>query len=349
MCRLVQAIMLLVPVFAYGGEDQSSSAPLWDGIETVAQYARRANLPPAKSLELGKGVKLDLVLIPAGKFVMGTPQPKPESPWIGGNLLGLAGMGLLALVAQLLMRPVPRQRRPLFSGPWLLGVVLALGLAGYGGFRCWHALQAVHSSSDESPAHEVTIGQPFYMGKYEVTVRQFARFVEAAQYQTEAEKEGYSLVQEGQQWVKVNGRNWRKPGFEQGAEHPVCEVSWNDAQAFCEWANSVEQSSGLLRHTVRLPTEAQWEYAARAGTRTAYPWGDDPDKGKGWGNAADLTAAQKLKWSPVFNWDDGYVFTAPVGQFRANAFDLYDTMGNVAEWCEDCYGEYAEGAATDPT
>jgi formylglycine-generating enzyme required for sulfatase activity len=115
---------------------------------------------------------------------------------------------------------------------------------------------------------------------------------------------------------------------------------------FCDW---LSKKSGK---TVVLPTEAQWEYACRAGTKTAYPWGDNPDDGKGWANAADQSLKKKIPnqkdWS-FFSWDDGFVFTAPVGSFKANAFGLYDMNGNAWQWCQDRYGDYEKGAATDPT
>ena len=101
-----------------------------------------------------------------------------------------------------------------------------------------------------------------------------------------------------------------------------------------------------------LPTEAQWEYACRAGTKTAYPWGDNPDDGKGWANCADQSLKKKIPnqehWA-FFSWDDNFVFTSPVGSFKANAFGLYDMIGNAWEWCQDRYGDYEKGAATDPT
>ena len=99
-----------------------------------------------------------------------------------------------------------------------------------------------------------------------------------------------------------------------------------------------------------LPTEAQWEYACRAGTTTAFPWGDSPDYGSGWANAADVSLKKKLTaadWE-FFSWDDGFVFTSPAGHFQANALGLYDMNGNVCQWCQDWYGEYKKGAATDP-
>jgi formylglycine-generating enzyme required for sulfatase activity len=104
---------------------------------------------------------------------------------------------------------------------------------------------------------------------------------------------------------------------------------------------------------VVLPTEAQWEYACRAGTTTAYPWGDNPDDGNGWANCADQSLNNKLlnisAGSAFFSWDDGFVFTSPVGSFKANAFGLYDMTGNAWQWCQDWYGDYEKAAVTDPT
>ena len=104
---------------------------------------------------------------------------------------------------------------------------------------------------------------------------------------------------------------------------------------------------------VKLPTEAQWEYACRAGTTTAYPWGDNSDDGKGWANCADQSLQKKLPNAPAswtyFNWDDGYLFTSPVGSFKPNAFGLYDMIGNAWQWCQDPYGPYDKAAVTDPT
>ena len=197
--------------------------------------------------------------------------------------------------------------------------------------------------------HEVTISQLFYMGVTHVTVDQFAQFAKSSGYQTEAEKNGYSYSEEIKDgtfaFVKTDGLSWQHPGFEQKGDHPVVQVSWNDAQTFCGW---LSKKSG---RTVVLPTEAQWEYACRAGTTTAYPWGDDPDDGKGWANGADESLKKKLpNWkADFFNWDDGFVYTSPVASFKPNAFGLYDMIGNARQWCQDRYGRYEKGAAKDPT
>jgi formylglycine-generating enzyme required for sulfatase activity len=92
----------------------------------------------------------------------------------------------------------------------------------------------------------------------------------------------------------------------------------------------------------------EWEYACRAGTQSAYFWGDDPDAGKGFANCADLTAKAHFSNWPVFNWSDGFVFTSPVGSFKPNAWGLYDMVGNAWEWCADDYAPYREGDAVDP-
>ena len=199
-------------------------------------------------------------------------------------------------------------------------------------------------SGDEGPQHKVRITKAFYVGVHEVTRGQFAAFVQDAGYKTEAEKEGWSYAWDGKTWSKVNGASWKAPGFEQKDDHPVVCVSWNDAVAFCEWA------SKKTKGTVRLPTEAEWEFACRGGTTTAYQWGDDPDKGQGWCNGADLTAKDQFKDWAVFNWRDGFVYTAPVGSFKGNAWDLYDMHGNVWEWCADWHADkYEGGQQTDPT
>jgi formylglycine-generating enzyme required for sulfatase activity len=223
------------------------------------------------------------------------------------------------------------------------GVAMKCVLIPAGKFIMGSPASEANRGGDETQ-HQVTITKPFYMGVTEVTVGQFSAFVKETAHQTEAEKEGWGLTWTGTTFEKVNGASWHKPGFPQEDTHPVTEVSWNDAVAFCQW---LSRKSG---RTVRLPTEAEWEYACRAGTTTAYQWGDDPDMGKGWCNAADQTAKARFPNWVAFNWADGYVFTSPGGSFRANAWGLYDMHGNVWEWCADWYDKeyYGSGASVDP-
>jgi formylglycine-generating enzyme required for sulfatase activity len=205
--------------------------PLWDGKESVAAYAKRANLEPTLSLDLGGGVKWEGVLIPAGKFLMGSA---PE--------------------------------------------------------------EAPKEAAGEKP-HTVTITRPFYLGKYEVTQAQYA---------------------------KVTGGN---PSLVKGDTLPVHNVTWKDAQAFCDMLG---KQTG---RTVQLPTDAEWEYACRAGTTTAYHSGNA---------IADL---EKVAW---FGTNSGGK-PHPVGEKVPNAWGLYDMHGNIREYVRDLFSDAAPTDATDPT
>jgi formylglycine-generating enzyme required for sulfatase activity len=201
----------------------------------------------------------------------------------------------------------------------------------------------------DEKSHSVRITQPFYLGIHEVTVGQFRRFVTATSHKTEAEKDG----QGGWGWNEVDGKfegrkpqyTWRNTGFSQSDEHPVVNVSWNDAAAYCEWLGSQDGA------TYRLPREAEWEYACRAGTTTAFWNGDDVEAVVAVGNLADSSAKAKWKNIQSFTYQkrsDGFVFTAPVGSYSANPFGLYDMHGNVYEWCQDWYdAEYYSSSPMD--
>jgi formylglycine-generating enzyme required for sulfatase activity len=177
-----------------------------------------------------------------------------------------------------------------------------------------------------------------------VTRGQFAKFAKDDGFMTDAETEGWATTWTGEKWADVNGASWRNPGFDQSDDHPVVQISWNDAEAFCRWLSRRED-----KH-YRLPTEAEWEYACRAGTQTAYVWGDNPLDGKGWANCRDRTFSLKFPKAngPIFIWSDNYAFTSPVGVFKPNSWGLYDMIGNASEWCSDWYGPYPEGNALDP-
>ncbi len=209
--------------------------------------------------------------------------------------------------------------------------------------------------------HLVTLTRGFYLGKYEVTRGEFRKFVEDDKYVTEAEKDGrggFGYDPEQKAFCQRKEFNWRNTGFAQTDVHPVVNVSWNDAVAFCRWLSCKEGKA------YRLPTEAEWEYACRAGTTTRFEFGDDERNLKQAANIADLSLKAKwdysnlnnkdvqkylTEWFEKVSWDDGYAFTAPVGQFKANQFGLYDMHGNVWEWCQDWYGDYPDRAVTDPS
>ena len=213
--------------------------------------------------------------------------------------------------------------------------------------------------ADEAPVHRVRIKRAFYLGQHEVTVGQFRRFLQASGYRPESEADGtggYGYNPDydpdrSESGDAFEGRDlrysWRNPGFAQGDDHPVVNVSWNDAAAMARWLSETEGQ------TYRLPTEAEWEYAARAGTRTRYHSGDDPASLLKAANVFDIDAARNwAKWRDMaLAGHDGFAFTAPVGSFAPNNFGLYDMHGNVWEWCADWHGDdyYAHSPTDDPT
>ena len=182
---------------------------------------------------------------------------------------------------------------------------------------------------DEGPVHRVTIPAPFAVGRYEVTRGEFARFVEAAGHSTGNSCHTY----EDGGWKDRSGRNWRNPGYRQDNREPVVCVNWEDARAYVNW---------LSRETgkpYRLPSEAEWEYSARAGTTGPFHFG------------ATISTDQA-------NYDGNYIYgsgregvyrkkTVPVGSFPANGFGLHAVHGNVWEWVEDCWHASYRGAPSD--
>jgi len=165
---------------------------------------------------------------------------------------------------------------------------------------------------NEGPVHQVCL-QAFELGKFEVTQRQ---------------------------WRQVMVHN-RDPSQYKGDRRPVERISWNEAQTFISLMNF------FGRYHYRLPSEAEWEYAARAGIPTARYWGDLAQDGCAYENMADLTLQKASPDSVVASCDDGTIYTAPVGSFKPNPWGLYDILGNVAEWVEDCYVGNYKGAPKD--
>jgi formylglycine-generating enzyme required for sulfatase activity/serine/threonine protein kinase len=266
-----------------------------DGILTPAgkveqrkqtEEANKANKPfavdpsiPVQEVDLGEGVVFQMVQIPAGEFVMGSPAGEP-------------------------MR-----------------------------------------QGDEGPQHRVRITKNYWMGRFEVTVAQFARFVRQTGYRTTAEYAGGAWnMTEGlkQEWVKDS--SWKRTDHNPSPDLPVVLVSWDDAQAYCHW---LSEATGRV---FRLPTEAEWEYACRAGSTTAFQWGNEVEGGEGWLNGADAKLRSKHPEWLTFPFSDGSLYAAKVGSYRGNVWGLHDMHGNVWEWCQDWYAPqyYSGSPETDP-
>jgi formylglycine-generating enzyme required for sulfatase activity len=252
-----------------------------------------------------------------------------------GGLAYLSGQP----VAQTVQPPVQPAPAPAAQPPAPDGFVRING----GTFTMGSPANEANRESDEGPQHQVTVSG-FYMGKYEVTVGEFRQFVNASGYKTQSESRGGHVLIESK-WESKTDANWKNPYLNQNDSHPVVLVSWNDAVEYCNWRS---RSEGLTPvYTVnganvtwnrsaqagtagyRLPTEAEWEYACRAGTSTPYNSGNSADN-----------AAWYIK-------NSGRI-THPVGSKQQNAWGLYDMHGNVWEWCWDWYGSYPSGAQTDP-
>lgn len=191
--------------------------------------------------------------------------------------------------------------------------------------------------ADESPVHTVTFAEPFAISRAEVTRGQYAAFVKATGRAAGASCSVW--VWDG--WKTVEGKSWQDPGFAQDDSHPVVCVDWFDAEAYAAW---LAKTTGKA---YRLPTETEWEYAARAGTTTPYILGSDPHQLCRTDNGHDHTSKEShlgMAWPPV-DCRDGFAETAPVGSFPANAFGVHDVHGNVWEWMRDCYTPSYDGAS----
>lgn len=174
------------------------------------------------------------------------------------------------------------------------------------------------SSPNETPPHKVRI-KSFLMARTEVTIGQFAKFVQDTGYQTDAETRGAARVWDGNDWVTMRGASWRNPVEMCVDDCPVSYLSWNDAVAFCTWAK------------MRLPTDAEWEYAA-----------GDGSKHHSWAGTSHDGELDEYAW---FRLNSGKQLH-PVGRKKPNLFGLYDMSGNVAEWCADWFGQSYYGEST---
>jgi formylglycine-generating enzyme required for sulfatase activity/predicted Ser/Thr protein kinase len=187
----------------------------------------------------------------------------------------------------------------------------------------------------EQPQHPVAIGYPFGMGVYEVTVGEFREFVDATTHKITG-----CTVYDGA-WHERPDLNWSDVGYPQTSTQPVACVSWRDALDYTTWL------SHKTGQHYRLASASEWEYAARAGSEAPRPWSTDTDAACKYANVADMTAAQRYPGWKVHPCSDDYVYSAPVGSFAANGFGLYDMLGNVFEWVQDCWHPDYRGSPSD--
>lgn len=250
-----------------------------------------------------------------------TPPAEPESPVDSfavaiGNDEGATGEGVffLRLTEGGALADVPDESEPAPERPTPADLNISYASVPAGTYT----MGSSGGSADNRPPHEVEITQGFSISAHPVTVEQFRLFVEATDYTTEAERVGHVWVEKpGDNPVTQRGLTWREPGYTATDTHPVTNVSWNDAQAFARWAG------------VRLPTEAEWEYAARAGVEANRLPGD---------------------WEETTWYAENAEAPQPVMWKEPNEWGLYDVQGNVWEWVQDWYAEdyYANSSGVDP-
>lgn len=183
---------------------------------------------------------------------------------------------------------------------------------------------------------EVRIEREFAIGTFDITRREFATFVRESGYRVPSKCFGYS----GSLWAP--GKSWRYPGFEQTDTDPVVCVSSQDASAYVRW---LSRKTGKR---YRLPTEAEWEYAARSGSSSSNYWGDQPALACRYANVADKSYFKKMRVTQGhlgFPCNDRYASTSPVGSFEPNGFGLFDMLGNVSQITQDCFVHYFSAAS----
>lgn len=183
---------------------------------------------------------------------------------------------------------------------------------------------------DEKPVLKVKISKHFYISTCEITKRQFATFVRETNYVTEIEKRNFVWGYKNNKFVKIENCNWKTPGFFQELDHPVVNITWNDAKVFTEWL------SKKFKQEFRLPSESEWEYVCRAGSKTNFNFGNSTKEMHKFANFPD--GSSPFSWR-IREQNDNFPYTSPAGSFLPNKWGIFDMHGNVWEWCEDDYSE----------
>ncbi|MFC7493547.1 MULTISPECIES: formylglycine-generating enzyme family protein [unclassified Nocardioides] len=279
-----------------------------------------------------------------GRPLLPIVEPGHDAPPHDGGLVGSCCAPTAARADMEAVPPVPLGERSTRGQVRVPGGLFWMGDSHGDGY----------AADGEQPAHRVRLA-PYLIDTKAVTNAQFASFVKATGYVTDAERDGVSAVFHlavdaapadilrraagVPWWLAVRGADWRHPAGPRSTigdlqNHPVVHVSWRDARAYCRWAGK------------RLPTEAEWEHAARGGLdRARYPWGDQLAPDGRW--RCNIWQGEFPRRNTL---DDGYLTTAPVTAFRPNGYGLHNMVGNVWEWCRDAFRatEYADRVAADP-
>jgi formylglycine-generating enzyme required for sulfatase activity len=278
-----------------------------------------------------------------------SPVPKRGEPWTRGKIARAAGAGVAILVlvcaawffVHRASMPAKAPAVSSIAGP-KPGTVIrdcptcpGLTVLAAGRFKQGSAGPESGAPSFEKPLHWVVIARPFAMSTNAVTLDEYRAFITAMG----RDMQGCD-VYDGE-WKHRPESSWENPGFVQTGSHPVTCASWDDAKAYAAWL------SAQTGHSYRLPSASEWEYAARAGGEADQPWGANGSDACARANVADQSAARRYPGWTVFGCDDGFVYTAPVGSFKASAFGLNDMLGNVFQWTEDCWHEDYTGAPID--
>jgi sulfatase modifying factor 1 len=318
--------------------DRQTAAPQWESTpaETTVRIDVRETAPIAAPKSKRSTQFSEFPLFGSRRGPAGT---------IARFALAAGALAVLAAVIWIFIHPAPAPENVSAAvsaaGPKAGSVIRdcptcpALTIVPAGRFKQGSARADGTSATFEKPPHWVLIARPFAISTNAVTVDEFRSFIAA----TGRDMRGCDTYED--RWRIRPDAGWENPGFVQTGSHPVTCVSWDDAKAYAGWL------SRTTAHRYRLPSAAEWEYAARAGGEAVRPWNADGSGACASANVADQRAARRYPGWAVFPCDDGYVFTAPVGSFKANSFGLNDMLGNVFQWTDDCWHADYTGVPTD--
>jgi formylglycine-generating enzyme len=261
--------------------------------------------------------------------------------------MNLRGLGPLAamFVVSCAKNPPEYVHLPGYASNIRTSIGLELRLIPPGTFQ----MGSSDGPDNERPVHEVQITYAYYIGATEVTQEQFSAFVAETRYVTTAQKHGGAKVWRDGTWIMVPEANFNN--VFPGPKRPVVSVSFDDAEAFCAWLTTKERTAGTLSASaeIRLPTEAEWEYAARAGTNLRWAGATRIEDLCQYANVPDQFANRAGLKRNFIACDDGVgLETADVARYRPNAWGLHDMTGNVWEWTRDRMGPYPSGKTVDP-